>query len=60
MRDLIEKIIGHIKTLWGKWSMVQRIILIGIVVAVIAGIIALFGVSSSPSMVLLFDAPYSG
>ena len=57
MNDFIKKIIGHITTLWRKWSMPQRLILIGIAVAVLAGVVALFGVSSSPSYVAVIDAP---
>ena len=57
MNDFIKKILGHITGLWGKWSMPQRLILVGIAVAVIAGVVALFGVSSSPSYVPVIDAP---
>ena len=43
--------------LWGKWTMVQRLILVGIVVVLLVGIFALISVSSSPSMVAVIDAP---
>jgi flagellar M-ring protein FliF len=59
MSDFFKKMFGHIKNLWGKWTMVQRIILIGIVAVIIAGVIALFGVSSSPSLVPVFSMPIS-
>jgi flagellar M-ring protein FliF len=55
--DWLKKIIGQITALWGKWSLVQRIILAGIVVAVIGGFVALFSVSSAPTMVSVIDAP---
>ena len=48
---------GQIGGLWSKWSMVQRLILVGIVVAILAGIGALVSVSSSPSLVSVIDAP---
>jgi flagellar M-ring protein FliF len=57
MNELLKKIVENIKNLWGKWSLVQRVILVGIVVLVLAGVIALFGVSSSPSLVPVIDAP---
>jgi flagellar M-ring protein FliF len=57
MSEFIKRILGQIKRLWGKWSLSQRIILVGIVIAVIGGIVALFGVSSSPSLVPVVDYP---
>ena len=55
--EWFRKLIAQIGAYWGKWSMLQRIILMGIVVAVAAGIGALVSVSSSPSMVPVIDAP---
>jgi flagellar M-ring protein FliF len=55
MGDFFKKILGHIKNLWGKWTMFQRMLLIGIVVLAIAGVVALFGVSSKPSFVPVFS-----
>ena len=55
--EWFKKIIAQIGSLWGKWSMVQRIILVGIVVAVLGGIGALVSVSSSPTLVPVIDAP---
>jgi flagellar M-ring protein FliF len=57
MNEWFKKIIAQIGSLWGKWSMVQRIILIGVAVAVIGGLAALFSVSSAPTMVPVIDAP---
>jgi flagellar M-ring protein FliF len=53
--EWFKKIIAQIGNLWGKWSMLQRMFLVGIVVAVVAGIGLLLTVSSSPSMVALFN-----
>jgi len=47
----------QITTLWAKWTLVQKLILAGIVVAAIAGVVALFAVSSAPTMVPVIDAP---
>jgi flagellar M-ring protein FliF len=57
MNELIKKIAGQLANLWGKWSMIQKVILVGIAVLVIGGIAALFGVSSAPSLVPVIDAP---
>ncbi len=57
MNEWFKKFFGQIKTLWTKWSLVQRLILIAIVVAAIGGTIALFSISSKPSMVPVIDAP---
>jgi flagellar M-ring protein FliF len=57
MNDFIKNLLARVVELWGKWSMVQRIILVGIVVAVIGGIIALTTVSSTPTMASVIDAP---
>jgi flagellar M-ring protein FliF len=57
MKEWIKKFIAQLKTLWGKWSLVQRIILIGIALAAVVGIVVLVGVSSTPTMVPVIDAP---
>jgi len=57
MIETVKKLFGHLKALWTKWSVTQRAILAGIGVVVIIGIIALFGVSASPSYVAVIDAP---
>ncbi len=57
MNEWFKKVLDQIKALWGKWTLVQRLILIGIVVSAFAGIFALFAVSSAPTMVPVIDAP---
>jgi flagellar M-ring protein FliF len=57
MNELLKKIIGQITSLWGKWSLVQKIILLGIVAAAIGGVVALAMVSSAPTMVPVIDVP---
>jgi len=57
MGDFLKKILEHIKNLWGKWTVLQKVLLIGIVVLAIAGVVALFGVSSKPSFVPVFSTP---
>ena len=57
MGEFIKRMADQTKKLWGKWSILQKIILIGICVAAIVGIVALFTVSSAPTMVPVIDAP---
>ncbi|MDR1374122.1 MAG: flagellar M-ring protein FliF [Treponema sp.] len=57
MNELFKKIIGQITSLWGKWSLVQKIVLLGIAAVAIGGVIALTAVSSAPTMVPVIDAP---
>ena len=55
--DFLRRLLEQVKNLWGKWGMMQRLMLGGIAAAVVAGIIALVSVSSSPSLVPVIDAP---
>jgi flagellar M-ring protein FliF len=57
MNEFFKKLLAQINGLWGKWSILQRIILVGIGAAVIGGLIALMSVSSTPTMVPVIDAP---
>ncbi|MDR0495562.1 MAG: flagellar M-ring protein FliF, partial [Treponema sp.] len=57
MNEFIKKMMERVASLWGKWSMLQRVILIGIVVVAVGGMAALLGVSSAPSLVPVIDAP---
>ncbi|MDR2133827.1 MAG: flagellar M-ring protein FliF, partial [Treponema sp.] len=57
MNEFFKKLLSRITDLWGKWSILQRIVLAGIVVMAIGGIIALTKVSSAPTMAPVFDAP---
>jgi flagellar M-ring protein FliF len=57
MQEWLKKFLEQITALWGKWTLVQKLILAGIVVAAIAGMVALFAVSSAPTMVPVIDAP---
>ncbi len=57
MNEWLKKFLEQIKGLWGKWTLVQKLVLVGIAAAAIAGVVALFAVSSAPTMVPLIDAP---
>jgi len=53
--DFLRKLLEQVKNLWGKWTLIQKLILSGIVVVLLVGIIALVSVSSSPSKVPVMD-----
>ena len=53
MNDFFKKLLDQIKTLWGKWSWVQRLTLIGVAVATVIAIIMVMVLSSQPSRVAL-------
>jgi flagellar M-ring protein FliF len=53
--DWFKKLVAQIRGLWAKWSLVQRIVLGVIVLAVIGGLVALFSISSVPTMVPVID-----
>ncbi len=57
MNEWLKKTIDQVKALWGKWSAVQKIILIAVVVVSIAGIVLLMRFSAEPSMIPLITAP---
>lgn len=55
--EWFKKMWESVKGAWGKWSLVQKIILGAIVAAVVVGLVLLVGVSSSPTMVPLLTQP---
>ena len=57
MNEWLKKVAAKLKELWTKWSLVQKVILFGIIVIVIIVIIATVRLSSKPTTVRLFNAP---
>jgi flagellar M-ring protein FliF len=57
MNDFLRKIIGQLTTLWGKWSIIQKVILLGVTAAAIVGLVVLVSVSRTPTMAPVIDAP---
>ena len=57
MNEWFKKIISRIKERWAKWTIVQKGIFIGVIVAVLAAIIIMISVSGKPSAVRLFNNP---
>jgi flagellar M-ring protein FliF len=57
MKDFFQKLLGQVKELWGKWTPIQKGVLVGVVVLAIAGIAVLVGVSGAPTTVPVIDTP---
>ncbi|MFP4490145.1 MAG: flagellar basal-body MS-ring/collar protein FliF [Spirochaetaceae bacterium] len=57
MNEFIKKIVSQVKTVWGKLSLIQKLVLFGVTAAAVLGIVMLVSFSSSPSMVPLITAP---
>jgi flagellar M-ring protein FliF len=57
MGEWFRKLFDQIKTLWGKWSVVQRIILISVIVGAIIGIVLLISFNASPSTINILTQP---
>ncbi|MDR3324668.1 MAG: flagellar M-ring protein FliF [Spirochaetaceae bacterium] len=57
MPEFITSFFDQLKGLWAKWTLVQRVVLVGIVVAAIVAVVSLVSVSSSPGFVPVIDTP---
>jgi flagellar M-ring protein FliF len=58
MNGWLKKLIDQVTGLWGKWSWIQRGILIGVTAALIAALVILVSVSSAPTMAPVFDTAF--
>lgn len=57
MNEWLKNNSARFKERWGKWSLVQKLILAGIVVAVVIAIVVTVRVNSTPSTAALFNSP---
>lgn len=57
MNEWFKKFLGQAKALWAKWTVIQKLILGGIVLVAIVAIFLLFRVSASPTMVKILGTP---
>ena len=57
MNEWFKKTLAQIKTLWGKWTPIQKGILAAVAVAAIVVIVLLTSWSAKPSLVPLIDTP---
>ncbi|MFP4563968.1 MAG: flagellar basal-body MS-ring/collar protein FliF [Spirochaetia bacterium] len=53
MNEWLKRMLERIKTVWGKWSAMQKVIFFGILGGAILGLVLLIAFSASPSMVPL-------
>lgn len=60
MGDFIKKFLEQLKALWGKWTLVQKLILAGVALALIVGVVLIFSLSAAPTMVRLLQTPIKG
>jgi len=57
MNDFLKRLMDQIKTLWGKWSWVQRLSLIGVAAAAVLALVLMVTLSASPSRVAVIGSP---
>ncbi|MHC6204344.1 flagellar basal-body MS-ring/collar protein FliF [Breznakiellaceae bacterium SP9] len=57
MSEWFKKVGSQIGGLWRRWTLVQKLVFAGVCAAVVIGIVLLFTVSSSQSMVPVISAP---
>ncbi len=57
MNEWLRQLIAQIKTLWGKWSAAQRIILFAVLGVAVLAIVLVVVFSAAPSMVPLIGVP---
>ncbi len=57
MNEWFKNSFGTIKEKWGKWTLVQKIVLVALIAAVVLAIIMLLTFSSKPTTVRLFNSP---
>jgi len=56
MNDFLKRLLDQVKTLWGKWSWVQRLTLIGVAVVAVLAFVLMMTLSASPSRVALIGS----
>ena len=57
MNEWLKKLFSQIQTIWSKGSRVQKVVITGIIIFVIAAVIFISVLSSSPSTVPLYNIP---
>ena len=53
MRDFFKRIAAFLRSQWSKWSVAQRIIAVGVVALLLAGLFLFFNISGAPQKVPL-------
>jgi flagellar M-ring protein FliF len=55
MNEWFKKVFGQLKALWGKWTVVQKLIVVGIALGAVVLIVVGLAVSGSPTSVRLIN-----
>ncbi|MBQ7906119.1 MAG: flagellar M-ring protein FliF [Spirochaetaceae bacterium] len=55
MNEWLKKLVSQIKELWSKWTIIQKVILIGVIAAVIVALVLVVTLSSKTTEVPLFN-----
>ncbi|ADN01857.1 flagellar basal-body MS-ring/collar protein FliF [Spirochaeta thermophila] len=55
MNEWLKNVLERVKNAWGKWSLVQKIIFISIVMVLVGSLVFLASLSGAPSMVPLLN-----
>ena len=51
MNEWLKKLVSQIKELWSKWTIIQKVILIGVIAAVIVALVLVVTLSSKTTEV---------
>jgi flagellar M-ring protein FliF len=57
MNEWLKRLLEQLKALWGKWSVTQKVVLFGVVGAVILGIVLVVAFASAPSYAPILGRP---
>ena len=57
MNEWFKKMLDQVKTLWSKWTLVQKLILIGSIVGAVGALVLVMVFSSAPTQVAVLSAP---
>lgn len=57
MNEWFRNPFGTIKEKWGRWTIVQKVVLVALIAAVVLAVIMLLTFSSKPTTVRLFNSP---
>ncbi len=55
MNEWLKKVVSSVKELWSKWTLVQKILLFGIIAVVVLALVMMIRFSAQPTTVPLFD-----
>ena len=57
MGEFLKKLAEQFRMLWGRWTLIQKLILGGIVAVSVIAIVVMVSVSSGPGMIPVIDTP---